>query len=133
MPRKSVAALAVVRVDGTPSRLRPPDTLGDAERTIFQSLVASCDSAHFRESDLPLLCRYVEAVVLAERAANEMRLSGPVIDGKPSAWLQVQEKAVRAMTALSMRLRLSPQSRTDPKTTARRTGYASAYENHGDE
>jgi hypothetical protein len=48
-----------------------------------------------------------------------MRAGGPIVDGKASPWLVVQEKAVRAMTALSMRLRLSPQSRLDPKTVAR--------------
>jgi chaperonin subunit len=48
---------------------------------------------------------------------------GAVIDGKPSPWITVQEKAVRAMVALSMRLRLSPQSRIDPKTLGRQQGY----------
>jgi hypothetical protein len=43
-----------------------------------------------------------------------------VIEGKPSPWIYVQEKAIRTLTALSMRLRLSPQSRIDPKAVARR-------------
>ncbi len=42
-----------------------------------------------------------------------------MIDGKASPWLMVQEKSVRALTALSMRLRLSPQSRIDPKAIGR--------------
>ena len=49
---------------------------------------------------------------------------GAVVDGKPSPWIVVQDKAVRAMVALSMRLRLSPQSRTDPKTLARQPQYS---------
>jgi hypothetical protein len=56
-----------------------------------------------------LLCRYVEASILAERAAEQLR-EAPVVDGKPSPWLVVQEKSVRTLTALSMRLRLSPQA-----------------------
>jgi hypothetical protein len=36
-----------------------------------------------------------------------------------SPWLVVLEKCQRAVVALSMRLRLSPQSRLDPKTLAR--------------
>jgi hypothetical protein len=85
--------------------------------------MSGCDSNHFRQTDVPLLARYCEAAVLAEKAALELR-SGAVADGKPSPWIVVQEKSVRAMVALSMRLRLSPQSRTDPKTLARQQQYS---------
>jgi phage terminase small subunit len=84
---------------------------------VFVDLVTACEPQHFRPADLPLLVRYVEACVLADQAAEQLRL-GAVIDGKPSPWITIQEKAVRAMVALSMRLRLSPQSRIDPKTLA---------------
>jgi phage terminase small subunit len=80
--------------------------------------VTGCDADHFRQTDLPLLSRYCEAAILAEQAALELR-NGAVVDGKPSPWIVIQEKSVRAMVALSMRLRLSPQSRLDPKTVAR--------------
>ena len=119
MPRKSAASLSVVAVDGQPFRPDPPASLSEAERTIFVDLVAGCDRRHFRPSDLPLLCRYVEAAALGDQAAEQLRL-GAVINGRPSPWITVQEKAVRAMVALSMRLRLSPQSRIDPKTAGRR-------------
>jgi|SRR5579872_6960033 len=125
MPRKSAAARSSIIVDVRQERLEPPNNLGKDETRLFRDLVASCDPTHFRRSDAPLLCRYVESVILAEDAARELRESGPVAGGKPSPWLQVQEKAIRAMTALSLRLRLSPQSRLDPKTAAReksRTG-----------
>ena len=65
---------------------------------------------HFRPSDTTLLCRFVEADALAERAAKELR-KHPVVDGKASAWLAVQEKSVRALVSLSVRLRLGPMSR----------------------
>ena len=113
--RTSAAELAMPLVDVRQHRLAPPDCLGDDERRRFIELVGACDPSQFRTSDLPLLCRYVEADALAERAAAELQASGPVVDGKASPWLVVQEKAVRAMVALSMRLRLSPQSRTDPE------------------
>ena len=57
---------------------------------------------------------------MAERSAQQLR-EAPVVDRKPSPWLPVREKAAREMTALSMRLRLSPQARkegrwlTEPK------------------
>jgi phage terminase small subunit len=126
--RRSVAALTAPCVDGRPNRLKPPAHLGAAERRAFTELVASCDPSHFKPSDIALLCRYVEADVLAERAAHELR-RGVVVDGKVNPWLVVQEKSVRALVALSMRLRLAPQSRLDPKTAARRGGAApSAYD-----
>lgn len=118
MPGKSSAAASVL-VDMGQQRLEPPPDLGKSETALFRDLVAACAPQHFRRSDLPLLARYCEAVILAETAARELREGGPVTNGRASPWLTVQEKAVRAVVALSMRLRLSPQSRLDPKSAAR--------------
>ena len=85
---------------------------------MFTAIVAGCDANHFRQTDLPLLSGYCEAAILAERAALELR-NGAVLDGKPSPWIVIQEKCMRALVSLSMRLRLSPQSRIDPKTIGR--------------
>ena len=80
------------------------------ERELFLRIVGTNKPAHFQPSDTPLMCRYVEAVIMAERAAEELR-QNPVVNGKASPWLVIQEKNVRTMIALSMRLRLSPQAR----------------------
>jgi phage terminase small subunit len=119
--RRAAADLATPQIDIRQQRLSPPDHLGPDERRRFIELVGACDPQHFRASDLPLLVRYVEADVMAERAAVELAASGPVLDGKASPWIVVQEKAVRALVALSMRLRVCPQSRTDPKTVGRKS------------
>ena len=116
--RKSVAELSVISVDGKPDRLQPPDHLSADERQRFADIVATCDPRHFRPSDTTLLCRFVEADVLAQRAAKELR-KHPVVEGRPSPWLAVQEKSVRALTALAIRLRLSPQSRIDAAAVGR--------------
>jgi phage terminase small subunit len=120
--RKSAAALSVIPIEVKPNQLQPPGSLSEAERKVFIDIVTACEPQHFRPADLPLLVRYVEACVLADQAAEQLR-DGAVIDGKPSPWITVQEKAVRAMVALSMRLRLSPQSRIDPKTLGRQQIY----------
>ena len=125
--RRSVSDRAI-RVDGKPNRLTPPDHLGQDERRRFVELVANCDAGQFRPSDVPLLCRYVESDSLGERAARELRDGGPVLDGKASPWIVIQEKSIRALVALSMRLRLSPQSRTDPKTVGRNKAEPSVYD-----
>jgi hypothetical protein len=108
--RKSAAALAITPPAPRVTRLRPPSTLSEPEATLFEQIVSSCAHDHFRQSDLPLLCRYVEASILAERAAQQLR-EAPVTGSKPSPWLPVREKATRELVALSMRLRLSPQAR----------------------
>jgi phage terminase small subunit len=91
----------------------PPAGLSTEEERIFQQLLASVDGGHFAASDLPLLVAYCQAVAQHDRAAARLRHDGDVVDGKVSPWIVVQEKAVRAMTALSMRLRLSPQARRE--------------------
>jgi phage terminase small subunit len=116
--RKSAASLSVINVDGSPDRLQPPGHLSADERQRFVAIVEACDAKHFRPSDASLLSRFCEADALAERAAKELR-KHPVVDGKASAWLAVQEKSVRALVSLSMRLRLSPQSRIDAKAMGR--------------
>jgi phage terminase small subunit len=103
-----------------PPRLRAPACLSETERAIFASVVKACDPRHFRQSDLPLLSRFCELTALADQAACELREHGAVLNGRASPWIIVQEKCVRGLVALSMRLRLSPQSRIDPKSLGRR-------------
>src|SRR5262249_50975153 len=114
-----------------PSRPTPPppraepDGLSDRERQIFTDLVRACDADHFTEGDLPLLVAYVQAVAQHERAVDALRRDGDVITnakGEPRAnpWLVVQEKCQRAMVALSMRLRLSPQARRERAVAPKR-------------
>src|SRR5262245_46987542 len=119
MPRKSFAASLVVPVDGGPPRIKPPPTLSPPEAQRFAELVAATARGHFRVSDIPLLARYCEAAVLAAEAARQLNEHGAVIDGRPSGWLIVQEKSVRALTALSLRLRLSPQARLSTRAVGR--------------
>jgi phage terminase small subunit len=111
--------LAVV-VHAEAARLVAPAGLDRQTAKVFAQIVASCPRGHFVASDTVLLVEYCRAARLAERADRELRRSGPVVGGKPSPWVTVQEKAVRALVALSLRLRLSPSARTDPKTTGKR-------------
>jgi phage terminase small subunit len=90
-----------------------PAGLSDQETAIFQRLVASVDADHFAASDVPLLVAYAQAIAQHDRAVQAIRREGDVIDGRASPWIVVQEKAQRAMVALSMRLRLSPQARRE--------------------
>ena len=62
----------------------------------------------------------------AADAHDELR-SEPLVGGKPSPWLTVAEKTNRAVVALSLRLRLSPQARA-PNTPTKREAAPSAYD-----
>jgi phage terminase small subunit len=131
MPRRSQASLTVVRrrADGRPSRLSPPADMTESERTLFLRLVSGCTPEHFRSTDAPLLQEYVQQALLARQAAEEMRAAGgAVVDGKVSPWFAVQQRAVKTMCVLATRLRLSPQTRIDPKTVGKKVSPTSFYE-----
>jgi hypothetical protein len=102
MPRRSAASFVIPSVTGAPPRLSPPADL--SEPSGLHRPRCSSKAEHFRPSDLPLLSAYCRCIVLERRSAQELAAG----DHKALArW----EKATKAMVALSMRLRLSPQSR----------------------
>jgi len=83
-------------------------------REIFDSLVSAVSSDHFVVADRPLLVEYARAAHQADVAAAQLAAVGAVtLEGRPSPWIVVQEKSVRALVARSARLRLCPQSRFD--------------------
>ena len=119
MPRLSAEALVAPVVDVRRNRIVPPPNLEPDVAKIYQAVVNAVDAGHFCEGDSTLLTEYARAVAQAGRAARELALHGAVVDNKMSAWIGVQEKAWRAMAALSVRLRLGPQSRFDRQQAGR--------------
>jgi P27 family predicted phage terminase small subunit len=126
--RRSAADLTVVRPAGGFTRLRPPSDLGKDEQAVWRTIVLTCHEKHFEPSDAPLLVRYCENVVLARRAAAALTAESPVIAGRTNPWLTVAEKCDRALVALSMRLRISPQARMRREGTVPKGPPASIYE-----
>jgi hypothetical protein len=114
MPRRSAASIGFPDVSGTPDRLRPPRDLSPDQREVFCGLVAASRPEHFRPSDTPLLSAYSQAVVLERASATALAAGDPRALAK---W----NGAVKALVSLSMRLRLSPQSR-QPNTPGRAGG-----------
>jgi phage terminase small subunit len=88
---------------------------GKAAKT-FINIVAACKPTHFQPQDEALLVEYARAVALADEAAGELRINGAVVIGsrgpQVSPWIVVQEKALKAMATLALRLRISPQARS---------------------
>jgi hypothetical protein len=106
--RKSAEILSVPNAAGRPSRLDPPDYLSKPAKTVFNDIVMSVDAEHFRECDVPLIASLAHATLMARTMAKNPT--------KIDQW----EKAVRTQAMLSTRLRLTPQSRIDPKTVGRK-------------
>jgi hypothetical protein len=108
MPRKSLAELTIRPVvTGRPRRLTPPDTLSEGARAEFLRVVGCEKPSHFTASDMSLLCQYCEAAALAAKSITEAMLESP----PHKQWLAAWREAGRMMKDLSLRLRLSPQSR----------------------
>ena len=121
MPRRNAASLAILpSVYGRPSQLRPRADAPATIRSIVSDLVQSVPPEHFQRGDADLVEQLAQAIELARKAYVELETHGPVIDGKVSPWNVVLEKAHRSSVALAARLRLCPQSRTDPKSVTRR-------------
>jgi hypothetical protein len=90
--------------------------------------VLSCPISQFQPADLPLLCRWAELTIMAERAAGELATGGMVTaDGRVSPWFAIHERATKGLTALALRLRLGPQSRAK-KAPKSKAGPVSYYE-----
>lgn len=111
--RRSSAALSVV----TPlrphvRRLQPPADLDEVDGELFRTIVRACPPEHFAAGDVPLLATYCQAIRISRREASAS--AGDV--SRVATW----EKTARVVAALATRLRLSPHSRTDPKSAARR-------------
>jgi len=76
--RKPYETTDVMPFGANSRRLQPPDCLGELQKRAFVDLVCSVPRSQFRASDLPLLCRYAEIVVMAETAAFHLGADGMV-------------------------------------------------------
>ena len=127
--RKPYATVDITPFDLPVERLQPPAHLGPAATRVFRDLVARVPAGQFKPSDLSLVCRWAEWTAVADRAAAEIA-TGELVDehGRPSPWIAIAERASKQLVALSLRLRLGPQSRASkaPKTEA--PGQQSYYE-----
>jgi hypothetical protein len=131
MPRKAASANVVPIDDGrSRPRLAPSSGAPDEVRELFAEITRSAPDGHFKASDRHLIEQYAQAIVLARQATTELAATGPVVQGRASAWLIVLEKAHRSSVALAARLRLAPQSRADSRSAGRKADGPprSAYE-----
>ena len=113
--RKSSAALAATPFQFQPERLKPPADLTGEARQAFVDIVLAARPQHFEPLDLPLLSAFARAVAMERWAADAIMTRTPVTPGL----LETYRTATRTLQALSIRLRIGPQSRaghTNPRT-----------------
>ena len=103
--RKSANLLAFPAIEVPRSLPEPPRSLTKSERALFIELAANAE--HLRPTDAPLLASYVQATLMSRRSARD------------PARVEVWERATRIAAMLATKLRLTAQSRVDPKTLGR--------------
>jgi P27 family predicted phage terminase small subunit len=108
-------------------RLKPRTGLPPEIKLLWIELVGSMPSDHFRQSDAALIEQFCQSIALARTAYANLNAEGPVVAGRANPWLIVLEKAHRSSVALSMRLRLSPQSRIRRETVGSAKQTAASY------
>src|SRR5262245_33950743 len=112
-------------------RLRPPGHLGEQQKRAFLDLVTTCPRSQFVAADIPLLCRWAELIVMAEKAVLEMQREGMVVDGqhgpKVSPWFAIGTRPVSCARspsvcslgpAAALLKRRKPRRRGSPTTSA---------------
>ncbi len=99
-----------------PSEQAPPDV-----RLVFMQLLGSVPDDHFRRQDEFLLELLAQNIVIAKKAYDDIYRRGIYTGDKktPHPALAIHEKAVKNVATLSTKLRLTPQSRIDPRTAGR--------------
>jgi phage terminase small subunit len=126
--RKPYETTDVMPFGANSRRLQPPDCLGELQKRAFVDLICSVPRGQFRASDLPLLARYAELVIMAETAAFHLGADGMVTpEGQVSPWFRVHRDTTRELRTLAQRLQLDPKARSKkaPKT---QVGQVSYYE-----
>jgi phage terminase small subunit len=108
--RKSAADLAIVPIESARKPIKPPTDLKPQEAEIFRQVVASCDANHFRKSDIPILTAFATATLSRYYAG---------VIGEGEGAFKLWEAATRLQISLATKLRITPQSRSDPKTIGR--------------
>lgn len=118
--KHSTADLEPVRA--LQARLEPPADLTPAQRERWLAITGSLPPDWFRPGDLSLLRAYCIAEALSLQAAASLETEGIVIaDGnrnRANPAVQVFQAATGAMASLSVKLRLCPSSRYEPRTAA---------------
>jgi phage terminase small subunit len=128
MPRKSIASLSVVPLKAGHRSPSPRSECSAAVKSLFREIVSKASKDHFCETDDTLLELYCVAVLEARLAHSHLQAEGRILNGRPSPWVAVLEKATKSVVSLSVRLRLGPHSRIGSGSSKLEGPAPSAYD-----
>ena len=128
MPRKSASALSVVPLNPSPKPPAPNREASAAVKELFNHILSRAPKGQFSATDDILLELYCLAVLEARNAYRHLDAEGRVLNGRPSPWIAVLEKAQKAIVSYSVRLRIGPQSRVDPRSSKLKGRPPSGYD-----
>ena len=121
--RKSGASLeTVVSVTGKPARPAAPDCLTANQAAVWQMVVKSMPADWFGAETHPLLKQYCRHVITAREVDKLIseHLAGELDLKVYNRLLIMRSRESAALTALARTMRMTQQSRIDPKTAGRR-------------
>jgi P27 family predicted phage terminase small subunit len=113
LPQNAPASLDLV----VKERPRPPKKMPKRAKDTWKQITNSLPVDHFRQSDLPLLEKYCMADHIYWDAMDKVLDRGDlaIVTEKgyslPDIYLTIANKQAQIMTALSVKLRVSPNSR----------------------
>lgn len=115
--RKSAAELAIVSPIEVDPRPAAPSDLTDEQAAEWDACVSRMSATHFSRENQALLLQYCRHVVSAKRVAQmiEDHEQGELDLDAYDKLLKMQEREGRAISSLATRMRLTQQSRFDPK------------------
>jgi hypothetical protein len=103
---------------------RPPETLTEPEKTIWQDVVASPAGAYIGVESFPVLVEYCEAVVYSRQIGQEVRhwqVQWADTEEGLKRWdklLAMKDRAAARAANLAVKLRLTPSTRKHGRTAA---------------
>jgi hypothetical protein len=109
--RPSVAEQEVIPLFPRSKKLQPPPELSAKEAALFRDIVSNSPSGQFVSNDVGLLATYCQSTVAAREAAKNL--------DDPDA-LKVWDRACKIQCMTATKLRLTPSSRLNPTTLARK-------------
>jgi hypothetical protein len=121
MPRKSAAALNIIRPPTFTPPPKPPADLTDPQQEVWRDLTESMPPDWFPKCTHALLAQLCRHICEAKFIAGKLKKGAP---NKTLAdydkWLSMQDRETKAILALSRSLRLTNQSRYDTLKAGRK-------------
>ena len=133
--RAQLALTGVTVVDGSRRMPAPPPAeLSDPQAAVWRDAVSSMPGDWLQRGSYPILVEYCRRVCRSRLLEGEIsRFDQEWVNSAPGGLerldklLAAADRESRAVTALARSLRLTPQSRLEPRTAARAVGRLSPY------